>query len=175
MTEEEKKAKELEDLKKLEEEKTTAELHLKKIQEMKTKMETMVDPEEYAKLKKEYKTLLDEYVDQRPILKPIDPVIRPAKEIAKELGSIKSGDISNRDYIVKTLEYRKSHLKEFGTDPFSDFSNGGSGKPTADTLEVVGILEKLLEENESPVDFRIKLNSVLKDDPQLMSKLRKRK
>ena len=175
LTDAEKKAKALEDAKKLELEKTTKDLQLKKIEEMKLKMSKMVDPVEFQKLKDEYSTLLDEYVNKREPIVPIEKKLRPAQEIAKELANIKDGNISNRDYIAKTLEYRTSHMKEFGTDPFSDFGSTGSGQATADTKEVVQVLERLLKENASPVDFRIKLNSVLKDDPQLMSKLRKRK
>jgi len=176
MTDAEKKAKELKELeekKKLEE--STKQLQLKKIEEMKKKMETMVDPVEYQKLKDEYSTLLDEYVNKREPIVPIEKKLRPAQEIAKELANIKDGNISNRAYIEKTLEYRTSHIKEFGTDPFADFGATGSGQENADTKQVVQVLETLLKENPSPVDFRIKLNSVLKDDPQLMSKLKRRK
>jgi hypothetical protein len=153
---------------------TTEELQLQTIDELKTKMDTMVDPEEYKKLQGQYKKLMDDYVNRRPAPKVETKVLRSTKEIAKEIAHIKSGDITNRDYVEKTLEYREAHLHEFGTDPFADFSSNGAGKPTDDTVEVANTLKTLLDENPSPVDFRIKLNSVLQDDSQLIAKLRRR-
>jgi len=157
-----------------ENDKTVEELQLQQIEEMKLKMESMVDPEEFKKLQLQYKKLLDDYVNKRPVPKTEQPTIRPTKEIAKEFQSIQNGDITNRDYVAKALEYRKAHINEFGKDPFSDFGQQGSGVSTEDTNEVATVLQTLLDENPSPVDFRIKLNSVLKDDPQLVAKLRKR-
>ena len=175
MTEEEKKALELAEQKKLDDEKTIKDLQLEKIEEMKLEMETMVNPEKYAKLKKEYKTLMDDYVNKRPVPKEKEIKFRPTKEIAKELGSIESGDISNRAYVAKSLEYRNAHIAEFGTDPFADFGQEGAGSSTDDTKQVADVLQKLLDENKSPEDFRLKLHSVLKDDQTLIKKLRKRK
>ena len=157
-----------------ENEKTVEELQLEQIETLKKQMENMVDPAKYAELQKQYKKLLDDYVNKRPAPTPQPQTLRPVKEIAREFQNIKNGDISNREYVAKVLEYRKSYMKEFGTDPFTDFGSGGSGQPTSDTEEVAEKLQKLLDENESAVDFRIKMNSMLQDDPQLMSKLRKR-
>ena len=158
-----------------ENEKTVEELQLEQIESLKKQMDNMVDPAKYAELQKQYKTLLDDYVNKRPAPTPHAKAIRHAKEIATEFQKIKQSDISNRDYIAKALEYRTAYMKEFGTDPFTDFGSHGPGQPTADTEEVAEKLEKLLEENLSPVDFRIKMNSILQDDPQLMSKLRKQR
>jgi len=155
-------------------EKTVEELQLEQIESLKTQMNNMVDPAKFKELQDQYKKLLNDYVNKRPAPAQQPQTIRPAKELAKEFQAIKNGDISNRDYIVKALEYRKSYINEFGTDPFSDFGSHGSGQPTSDTEEVAEKLQKLLDENQSPVDFRIKMNSILQDDPQLMSKLRKR-
>lgn len=155
-------------------EKTVEELQLEQIESLKTQMNNMVDPAKFTELQKQYKKLLDDYVNKRPAPTNQAPATRPAKELAKEFQSIKDGDISNRDYIAKALEYRKAYINEFGTDPFTDFGSHGSGQPTADTEEVAEKLQRLLDENESPVDFRIKMNSILQDDPQLLSKLRKR-
>lgn len=164
-----------EERKKLQEEgKSEVEImQLEKIAEMEEKMSKMVDPVEFEKLKNAHKKLLDDYINRRQPPKQEEPQTRPAKDIATELAKIKSGDISNRAYIEKALEYRKAHIKEFGTDPFTDFGQHGPQKATDETNQVATVLEKLLEENPNPVDFRIKLNSVLKDDPQLMAKLRK--
>jgi len=149
--------------------------YLDQIADLKKKMdEGMIDKTVYDKLLKDHKKLLDDYVNRRPAPKVEIIPTRKASEVAKELIKIKNRDITNRDYISKALEYREAHLKEFGTDPFTDFGQNGPQKPTEDTNMVASTLKTLLEENPSPVDFRIKLNSVLQDDPQLMAKLRKR-
>jgi hypothetical protein len=156
------------------EEQTTEEMYLEQINDLKTKMDTMVDPAEYKKLQAQHKKLMDDYVNRRPAPKVEQTVMRPAKEVAKELVSIKNSDITNRDYVAKTLEYREAHIHEFGTDPFTDFGTNGPNQPTDETKNVASTLKTLLDENPSPVDFRIKLNSVLQDDAQLLAKLRKR-
>lgn len=155
-------------------EKTVEELQLEQIEQLKQKMDKMVDPSEHEKLQKQYKQLLNDYVNKRQAPAPQPETLRPAKEVARELMSVKDGNISNREYVKKALEYRKSYMNEFGTDPFADFGEHGSSKSNPDTEEVADKLQKLLDENESPVDFRIKMNSMLQDDPLLLSKLRKR-
>jgi hypothetical protein len=147
----------------------------KAIDDLKEKLDKAVDPAEHAKLKADYKKLMDDYVNRRPAPKKEEIKSRPVAEIAKELSKIESGDITNREYVAKSLEYRNAHIKEYGTDPFTNFGQEGAGSSTKDTIDVADTLQKLLDENQSPVDFRIKLNSVLKDDQTLISKLRKRK
>jgi hypothetical protein len=150
-------------------------VYLDQIADLKKQMdEGMIPKDKYEKLLAEHKKLLNDYVNRRPAPQVQQTQTRSAKEVAKELIKIKNRDITNRDYISKALEYREAHLKEFGTDPFTDFGQNGPQKPTEDTNMVASTLKTLLEENPSPVDFRIKLNSVLQDDPQLMAKLRKR-
>lgn len=167
MTEEEKK-------KLLEEGKTETEImHLEKIAEMKEKMDQMIDPEKFKELQAEYKKLLDEYVNKRIPPKKEEETLRPTKEIAKDLIKVRSSDITNRDYIKTALEYRKAHIKETGRDPFTDFGESGPQEPNEQTNKIASTLEKLLEENETPTSFRIALNEVLKDDPKLISKLRR--
>jgi hypothetical protein len=152
----------------------TDQMYLDQIAELKTKMESMIDPEEYKKLQAQHKKLLDDYVNRRPAPKEETRTQRSTKEIAIELAKVKNGDITNRDYIAKALEYRNAHMHEFGTDPFSDFGSVGPSNANEDTTSVAKVLQTLLDENPSPVDFRIKLNSVLEDDPQLKAKLRNR-
>jgi len=160
---------------KLIEEKTVEQTQLEKIEEMKLKMDAMVDPDDFKNLKADYDKLLDEYINKRPAPKKKEKVLRPVADIAKELHNIKSGDMSNRDYIKKSLEYREAHIKEFGKDPWTNFSTEGSDEATPTTNKVAQGLQTLLDENESPVDFRIKMNSMMKDDPGLMRKLQKNK
>lgn len=156
-------------------EQTTEDMYLEQINELKAKMDNdMISKEEHMKLKAQHKKLMDDFVNRRPVVKKEENVVRPTKEVAQEIVKIKNADISNREYIAKTMEYRKSHIHEFGTDPFTDFGSDGPSKPTEETNMVANVLQTLLDENPSPVDFRIKLNSVLQDDPQLLAKLRKR-
>jgi hypothetical protein len=173
MTEEEKKALELEEAEK----KRLADEDIKQkaIDDLKEKLDKAVDPEEHAKLKADYKKLMDDYVNKRPVIEKQKKQTRPVAEIALELKNIQSGDISNREYIKKSLEYREAHIKEFGTDPWTNFSPEGSEKATKDTNRIAESLQILVDENDSPVDFRIKMNSVLKDDQGLLRKLNKRK
>jgi hypothetical protein len=159
----------------MEPEKTTEQIYLDQIEELKKKMDSMVDPVEYKKLKDQHAKLLNDYVNRRPAPIQEPTVVRSVKEIAKELAKVKDANITNRDYVLKSLEYRDAHIREYGTDPFSDFGQKGPGKSTDDTQEVANTLKQLLDENTSPVDFRIKLNSVLQDDPQLTAKLRSRR
>ena len=156
-------------------EETLEETYLQKISDLKEKLDEAVDPAEHEKLKAEHKKLLDDYVNKRQAPKKEEKVLRPVIEIAKELQGIKSGDMSNRDYIKKSLEYREAHIKEFGTDPWTNFSSEGSDKETAETKKVAAALQAIVDENESPVEFRMKMNSVLKDDTTLIRKLNKRK
>lgn len=158
-----------------EEQQNMEQVYLDQIEELKNKLENdMISKEEYNKLLAENKKLLSDYINRRPAPRQQEVIIRPAREIAKELKDISSGDITNRKYVEKALEYRSAYMKETGKDPFADFSQDGSGKPTEDTNEVANVLQQLLEENPSDIDFRIKLNSILEDDPQLISKIRKR-
>jgi len=156
-------------------EKTVEELQLEQIEQLKQKMEKMIEPEEFKKLKGQYDTLLNDYVNKRPAPEPKPQTSRPVKEIAKEIIGIKDGDISNRDYIVKVLEYRTAYMEQYGTDPFTDFGAHGSGEATNDSEEVALKLQKLIDNNETPVAFRIAMNDMLKDDPQLVALLAKKK
>ena len=157
------------------EDQTTEDMYLEQIQELKAKMDNdMISKEEYLKLKAQHKKLMDDFVNRRPVVKKTEKTIRPAKDVASEISMIKNADITNREYIAKALEYRASHIHQYGTDPFTDFGSNGPNKPTEETNMVASTLQTLLDENPSPVDFRIKLNSILQDDPQLLAKLRKR-
>lgn len=159
----------------LEEGKTEAEIsQMEVIAEMKIKMDAMIDPEKHAELKTEYDKLLKDYVNKRPVPKKKEKVLRPIKEIAQELATISSGDITNREYIEKSLEYREAYIKKFGTDPFTDSTTDGPSEPTPQTKKVAESFQKLLDENPSPIDFRLKMNSVMKDNATLLRNMRKR-
>lgn len=154
----------------------TDQMYLEQIEALKLKMENeMVDKEEFEKLQAQHKKLLDEYINKRPVETVKPEVLRSAAEIAKELTNIKNGNMTNRDYVKTSLEYREAHIRETGLDPWADFGPKGPGKPNEETEEVANAFKAILEENEDPVSFRIKMNSVLEDDNVLLSKIRNRK
>lgn len=154
-------------------EKTVEELQMEQINEMKVKLDAMIDPEEHAKLKTEYDKLLKDYVNKRPAPKKEEPTVRPVKEIALELQSIGDNTVTNREYIAKSLEYRQAHINEFGTDPWTDFTQTGPDQETATTKKVADTLQRLVDENPTASGFRIALESTMKDNRQLLSKLAK--
>ena len=149
------------------EERTVEQIQLETIQELKSKMDAMVDPEEHAKLKTQYDTLLKTMINKRT--PPAEEVkVRSAKEIANEF--IQNKPVSNREYVKLALEYRQAVLNETGKDVFND------GK--ADTTEVnkvVQALTYLVEESDNDSDFRYKFDQIVKDDPQIAAMLRAKK
>ena len=129
-----------------------------------------------AKLKEETKKkeqYLNEVVNRRPfqVTEEKQKEHRPAIEIAKELSNIRSGDVTNREFIAKSVEYRDAFMHETGRDPWTDMTTQGPGEETPQTKKVADTFKKLLKENSSPEDFRLRLNSIMKDDPKLISKL----
>ena len=145
--------------------KTVEQIQLEQIEELKTKLESMVDPEEYKKVNEQYKTLLNDYVNKRQV--PQQTVVtKSAKEIANDF--IKNKKMTNREYIQKALEYREAVLLETGHDPFSD----KEADPN-DVEKTASILKEVLNQTDGDVDFRILLNNVMVDDPQLAAKVRK--
>ena len=173
MTEEEKEALKLEEAEK--QRLANEDIKEQAILDLKAKLDASIDPAEHAKLKAEHKKLMDEFINRRPEPKLKVKVIRPVIEIAQELEAINDGDMTNRAYIEKSLEYREAYIHELGTDPWTDFSVSGSGEPTEKTNKIANAYQQLLDENPSPVDFRIKFLSILKDDPNIISGLRSKK
>lgn len=161
------------------EQKTREELdamYLSQINELKEKMDGMVDPEEYDRLAKQHKTLLDDFVNKRPSTPvPDESKKESASDLAKKLANYTGGNVSNRDYIETSVNYREAMIRETGLDPWTDFGAKGPGRPTEDTTQLAAIFQQLLDENEDPVSFRIKLNNILEDDNVLLSKIRSRK
>ena len=145
------------------EELTVEQIQMQKIEELKQQIATMVDPVKHAELTKQYETLLNEYVNKRQA--PQQTIVtKNAKEIANEF--LKNKKMTNREYVSKALEYREAVILETGKDPFMD--------KDADPLEVektVDTLKNVLDNTDSDVDFRILLNNVLVDDPQLVAKI----
>ena len=149
------------------EERTVEQIQLETIQELKAKMDAMIDPEEHAKLKTQYDTLLKTMINKRTP-QPEEVKVRSAKEIAKEF--IKNEPVSNREYIKRALEYREAVIREQGKDPFND------GKADAlETQKVADALKFLVEDSDNDSDFRYKFDQIVKDDPQIAAMLRAKK
>lgn len=149
------------------EERTVEQIQLETIQELKAKMDAMVDPEEHAKLKTQYDTLLKSMINKRtPVEEP--PQTRPAKELAKEF--IKNEPMSNREYVKQALEYRDAMIKEFGKDPFND----GKTDP-AETQRVADALQKMVQESDSDSEFRYLFDQTVKDDADIAQMLKAKK
>ena len=151
------------------------EAELQKIQELMDQLDQKIDKEKYDELQEKYDNLLNNYVNRRPERKPEVKVLRPARDIANELRDIKDGDLSNRKYIEKSLEYRESYMAETGKDPWTDFGVQGSGKATAQTEKVAGVLKQLLTDNPTDVGFRIALHEMMEDDKNVIAVLAERK
>lgn len=150
------------------EERTVEQIQLETIQELKAKMDAMVDPEEHAKLKTQYDTLLKSMINKRPAPIEDQPQMKPAKELAKEF--IQNQQISNRAYIKNALEYRQAMIKEFGKDPFND----GKTDP-AETQRVADALQKMVDESDSDSEFRYLFDQSVEDDPDLAKMLKAKK
>jgi hypothetical protein len=78
--------------------------------------------------------------------------------------------MSNRKFIETSVKYRDAVMAEVGRDPWSD-----NGEPTPDTVKVADTFKALLEANPDDYSFRTKLHGLLRDDANLLAKLRANK
>jgi len=153
------------------EEKTIEEIQAERIAELEEQVSNGADPEELKKAKTAYKNLLKNSVDRRPAPKEEEFVLRKAKEVALEFRDIEHGTVTNRAYVSKVLEYRNSHIAEFGTDPFTDFGASGPGEANQKTIKIAEGLQNLLDKYPSDSLFNAQMQEYLKDDTQLLRKL----
>lgn len=157
-------------------------MYLETISELKHKLDNdMISKTEYEALLAENKKLLDKIVNQRPAPQVEIVKTRPAAELAKQIGNIKSGDISNKEYIKLVSDYRDAFIKETGQDPFSnsivtnkgvEFERAGENQ---DANEIANAFKSILEDDLSPSGFNIKLDSILQDDQAVIRAARQRK
>ena len=99
---------------------------------------------------------MDDFVNRRPAIVKKEVVIRPTKEVAEELSKIKNGDITNRDYIAKTLEYRKHTSMSLELIHSQILEPMVQINPLKKQKQLQA--KTLLDENPSPVDL---INSTL--------------
>ena len=145
------------------------ELQLKTIEEMKEKMDSMIDPVEFQKLKSSYDKLLNDYINKRPTPKvDVQEKTKSAKELASILLKVNNqNQLSNRDYVKTSLEYREAMLREYNVDPFMDKDS----KPE-EVKEIVSALSSIVDESKDDLDFRHLYDKTFKDDPMLLAKIR---
>jgi hypothetical protein len=150
------------------EERTVEQIQLETIQELKAKMDAMIDPEEHAKLKTQYDTLLKSMINKRPAPEQNNLPQKSANELAKEI--IENKPVSNREYVKRALDYREAMIREYGKDPFTD------GKTDVNEInKTVEALQYLVEDSDNDSDFRYKFDQIVKDDPQIAQMLKAKK
>ena len=137
---------------------------LEAIAEMKEALDKSVPKEEYEKVLQENKKLLTDYVNRRPAPKQ-ESTLSSAKEYADKLKNMAT--LTNRQFIETSVNYRDAMLKEVGKDPWSD-----NGEVTADTAKVAETFKALLAEIPDDFTFRTTLHNVMRDDANLIARLR---
>lgn len=152
----------------MEEIKTAEQIQMETITQLREKLATMVDPEEHRKLSKQLEEAMKLLVEKRPAPQQTIVVTKTAKELAHEFLTNKK--MTNREYISKALEYREAVIKETGKDPFLDQETDPS-----EAEKTASILNQVLENAESDVDFRILLNNTMVDDPLIANKFNRKK
>lgn len=136
------------------------------IEQLKQKLDNSVSKDEYQKAIEENKKLLNDMVNRRPA--PKSEELKPARDYARELSD--SSHMSNRKFIETSVKYRDAYMAETGRDPWSD-----NGEPTAETTKVAETFKTLLEENTDNFSFRNKLHAIMRDDTNLLAKLKSNK
>ena len=133
------------------------------IEQLKQKLDKSVPQEEYQKAIEENKKLLNDMVNRRPAPKVEE--LKAAREYAKELTH--ASHMTNRKFIETSVNYREAMIAETGRDPWSD-----NGEQTSETVKVAETFKALLAEHPDDFGFRSKLHSVMRDDANLLAKLR---
>lgn len=136
-------------------------LKLKQIEELRLRLENAVSKEDYEKLKKEYETLLNDFVNKRPVQTEKSKVsFKEAKDAFVKV--IESGNSSEKDFFEKGLQYRDAFIEEFGVDPSTDtvHKKGQAilpSKETKQTKAIADALKSMLESSETDQDFEYKI------------------
>lgn len=91
-------------------------------------------------------------------------------QLSKDLAEVaKKEGVTNRDYVELSLKHRAASIEVLGKDPFE--LNGENSKDK-NGEKVAKFLQKGLEEAKTPDAFRMYLESGIKDDPIVVSKVR---
>ena len=139
-----------------------------------------VPREEYEKLQKEKKELLEQIINGGEGIGGGQPT--PPKEVdipalREELYGEHSAKLSNLEYCKKTLELRKAVIEKEGYDPF--LPHGANIKPDSDDIEkannVADVMEQCIEEanGNSEVFTALLQARTNNDSPILTARLKK--
>lgn len=119
--------------------------YIEAIKEMK---QNTVPKNDYAKLKEENKRLLDSIINGAEL--PEDMKHREEKQkvdiqaLRNELYGNKNNEMTNLEYIQKTLELRNAIMEQGGDDPFVD--KGHNVNPTREDYEAAEMVAKIYQE-----------------------------
>lgn len=153
------------------EETMTAEDFIKQVDELKA---NSVSKEQYEKILNENKMLAKKYIESSSVNETKQEEVRTAEDLAKEKVLLrqelygpkaKDSDMTNLDYIKKTLQLRANIIESGGKDPF--LPNGVAVPEDADVdkaKKVAEELQKMVDEsNGNPDTFRILYNQRVND------------
>jgi hypothetical protein len=147
---------------------------MERIEALMEKVDRMIEPEKFDELETKYKQLLKDYTERRPApKKEKKQELKPVAEYAAELSRIGNQDapnpldVTNRNYIKLSVDYRDAYMKETGNDPWTD----DTGPATEQTKKVAGVYKQLLQDYESPIEFSRALTDLMVDDKKLLRAL----
>lgn len=146
-------------------------MYLETIEDLKSKMDNdMISKEEYDKLLSDHKKLLNDSINKRPIVKPVENT-KTAEELSKTF--VNENNLTNREYVKKLLDYRTAYMNEFRKDPFDNPVGEYSDPQKAEM--VANEFKELLDNYTDDTEFRIKLNTLLKDDPSIRASINRQR
>lgn len=119
------------------------------IETIKKLKDTTVDKDKYDELAKQNKELLDAIIDGKEIdyekvHESAEDTMETIKTLRKELYGSKFNDMSNYDYISKTLKLRKALMDSGEDDPF--LPHGQNIQPTEDDRKKAAHVAEVYQE-----------------------------
>lgn len=102
-----------------------------------------VDREKYDQLKEENKRLLQTLIDGGQVSTEGTSITVDKNQLRKELYGEES-DLSNLEYVTKTLQLRQAIIDEGGVDPF--LPNGTHIRPTQQDIEAAERVAHVMQE-----------------------------
>lgn len=118
------------------------------IEAIKEIKQNTVPKSDYAKLKEENKRLLDNIINGAEL--PADMIQRSEKpktdiqDLRNQLYGNKNNEMTNLEYIQKTLELRNAIMEQGGDDPFVD--KGHNVNPTREDYETAEMVAQIYQE-----------------------------
>ena len=150
------------------------------IEAIKKLKETSVPREEFDKVKKQNRELLNAVINGQTVEqpKPVETVEQKQlklKQLKKDLAVAQEKGMSNLEYVSKSLQYRDTALSLGLKDPF--LPNGPTGYTELDEMTANKVAEKLQEAVDNsegnPAVFRNLFEQLVRDDSPLLKKKKK--